>query len=97
MIRRPPRSTLSSSSAASDVYKRQPYHLGGHHPLDRWQTPQDLQQSFTPFLFSSFADPPNLWFTGGHFRISIPLVTLYFRGDRSRGCKVNGSFCRAEA
>ena len=27
MIRRPPRSTLSSSSAASDVYKRQPYQL----------------------------------------------------------------------
>eukprot|EP00658_Telonema_sp_P-2_P067200 TRINITY_DN56133_c0_g1_i1.p1 TRINITY_DN56133_c0_g1~~TRINITY_DN56133_c0_g1_i1.p1 ORF type:complete len:100 (-),score=24.51 TRINITY_DN56133_c0_g1_i1:141-440(-) len=26
MIRRPPRSTLSSSSAASDVYKRQPLH-----------------------------------------------------------------------
>src|SRR5674536_38991 len=26
MIRRPPRSTLSSSSAASDVYKRQPHH-----------------------------------------------------------------------
>src|SRR5665648_585232 len=25
MIRRPPRSTLSSSSAASDVYKRQPH------------------------------------------------------------------------
>src|SRR5674536_373696 len=25
LIRRPPRSTLSSSSAASDVYKRQPY------------------------------------------------------------------------
>ena len=25
MLRRPPRSTLSSSSAASDVYKRQPY------------------------------------------------------------------------
>src|SRR5450756_3247848 len=30
MIRRPPRSTQSRSSAASDVYKRQvyPYHLG---------------------------------------------------------------------
>eukprot|EP00656_Telonema_subtile_P015517 TRINITY_DN18147_c0_g1_i1.p1 TRINITY_DN18147_c0_g1~~TRINITY_DN18147_c0_g1_i1.p1 ORF type:complete len:103 (-),score=6.70 TRINITY_DN18147_c0_g1_i1:12-320(-) len=28
MIRRPPRSTLSSSSAASDVYKRQPHR---HH------------------------------------------------------------------
>src|SRR5664279_3891503 len=30
MIRRPPRSTLSSSSAASDVYKRQLY--GGFDP-----------------------------------------------------------------
>eukprot|EP00656_Telonema_subtile_P039797 TRINITY_DN4487_c0_g1_i1.p1 TRINITY_DN4487_c0_g1~~TRINITY_DN4487_c0_g1_i1.p1 ORF type:complete len:364 (+),score=48.97 TRINITY_DN4487_c0_g1_i1:87-1178(+) len=30
MIRRPPRSTLSSSSAASDVYKRQP------HPMAMW-------------------------------------------------------------
>src|SRR5665648_23039 len=29
MIRRPPRSTLSSSSAASDVYKRQEYRQGG--------------------------------------------------------------------
>eukprot|EP00658_Telonema_sp_P-2_P042906 TRINITY_DN3086_c0_g1_i5.p1 TRINITY_DN3086_c0_g1~~TRINITY_DN3086_c0_g1_i5.p1 ORF type:complete len:139 (+),score=21.63 TRINITY_DN3086_c0_g1_i5:128-544(+) len=27
MIRRPPRSTLSSSSAASDVYKRQPHRI----------------------------------------------------------------------
>src|SRR5664280_127693 len=31
MIRRPPRSTLSSSSAASDVYKRQSlYHMTAH-------------------------------------------------------------------
>ena len=29
MIRRPPRSTLDRSSAASDVYKRQVYDLGG--------------------------------------------------------------------
>eukprot|EP00656_Telonema_subtile_P003009 TRINITY_DN11384_c0_g1_i14.p1 TRINITY_DN11384_c0_g1~~TRINITY_DN11384_c0_g1_i14.p1 ORF type:complete len:112 (-),score=3.66 TRINITY_DN11384_c0_g1_i14:539-874(-) len=29
MIRRPPRSTLSSSSAASDVYKRQKLYLNG--------------------------------------------------------------------
>src|SRR5680860_565196 len=29
MIRRPPRSTQSRSSAASDVYKRQPGHLSG--------------------------------------------------------------------
>eukprot|EP00658_Telonema_sp_P-2_P063158 TRINITY_DN51879_c0_g1_i1.p2 TRINITY_DN51879_c0_g1~~TRINITY_DN51879_c0_g1_i1.p2 ORF type:complete len:116 (+),score=42.43 TRINITY_DN51879_c0_g1_i1:95-442(+) len=33
MIRRPPRSTLSSSSAASDVYKRQSHHKHpGHEP-----------------------------------------------------------------
>ena len=32
MIRRPPRSTLDRSSAASDVYKRQHHHLPlGHH------------------------------------------------------------------
>src|SRR5674536_377833 len=35
MIRRPPRSTLSSSSAASDVYKRQPFFL-----------PEELVQRF---------------------------------------------------
>ena len=33
MIRRPPRSTLSSSSAASDVYKRQIPTPTGHGPL----------------------------------------------------------------
>src|SRR5665648_1279306 len=31
MIRRPPRSTLSSSSAASDVYKRQELNLANDH------------------------------------------------------------------
>src|SRR5674536_85594 len=31
MIRRPPRSTLSSSSAASDVYKRQVQAVGAAH------------------------------------------------------------------
>eukprot|EP00658_Telonema_sp_P-2_P084754 TRINITY_DN949_c0_g1_i9.p1 TRINITY_DN949_c0_g1~~TRINITY_DN949_c0_g1_i9.p1 ORF type:complete len:133 (+),score=15.38 TRINITY_DN949_c0_g1_i9:138-536(+) len=33
MIRRPPRSTLSSSSAASDVYKRQKLPSGQHYLL----------------------------------------------------------------
>ena len=32
MIRRPPRSTLDRSSAASDVYKRQRQHRGGRGP-----------------------------------------------------------------
>eukprot|EP00658_Telonema_sp_P-2_P081520 TRINITY_DN8376_c0_g2_i2.p2 TRINITY_DN8376_c0_g2~~TRINITY_DN8376_c0_g2_i2.p2 ORF type:complete len:178 (+),score=50.57 TRINITY_DN8376_c0_g2_i2:65-598(+) len=37
MIRRPPRSTLSSSSAASDVYKRQVMlGLGWSYPADIW-------------------------------------------------------------
>ena len=34
MIRRPPRSTLDRSSAASDVYKRQGEALGGRLPGD---------------------------------------------------------------
>eukprot|EP00657_Telonema_sp_P-1_P000496 TRINITY_DN10935_c0_g1_i1.p1 TRINITY_DN10935_c0_g1~~TRINITY_DN10935_c0_g1_i1.p1 ORF type:complete len:249 (+),score=83.51 TRINITY_DN10935_c0_g1_i1:129-875(+) len=34
MIRRPPRSTQSRSSAASDVYKRQPVYLGASGPLN---------------------------------------------------------------
>ena len=33
MIRRPPRSTLSSSSAASDVYKRQLWHSAPNRPF----------------------------------------------------------------
>ena len=33
MIRRPPRSTQSRSSAASDVYKRQGYTIGGVSPI----------------------------------------------------------------
>src|SRR5664280_924737 len=36
MIRRPPRSTLSSSSAASDVYKRQNYN--NDHPVGQLAT-----------------------------------------------------------
>src|SRR5674536_149025 len=49
MIRRPPRSTLSSSSAASDVYKRQPHdcHRGrpNHRPNHRpW--PVALRQRY---------------------------------------------------
>src|SRR5665648_891401 len=48
MIRRPPRSTLSSSSAASDVYKRQVLGVDGHQlpwPLhrSRHQRPADHQ------------------------------------------------------
>src|SRR5664280_1951005 len=41
MIRRPPRSTLSSSSAASDVYKRQRFELVGCPGLAPLTAPED--------------------------------------------------------
>eukprot|EP00658_Telonema_sp_P-2_P063929 TRINITY_DN52779_c0_g1_i1.p2 TRINITY_DN52779_c0_g1~~TRINITY_DN52779_c0_g1_i1.p2 ORF type:complete len:130 (+),score=32.81 TRINITY_DN52779_c0_g1_i1:140-529(+) len=39
MIRRPPRSTLSSSSAASDVYKRQDFDPGFPHSRNGFDYP----------------------------------------------------------
>eukprot|EP00658_Telonema_sp_P-2_P052468 TRINITY_DN40691_c0_g1_i1.p2 TRINITY_DN40691_c0_g1~~TRINITY_DN40691_c0_g1_i1.p2 ORF type:complete len:102 (-),score=19.53 TRINITY_DN40691_c0_g1_i1:83-388(-) len=60
MIRRPPRSTLSSSSAASDVYKRQ-----GHMSLsilcDSWSpaiTIQRVVQSICSLLSDPEPDEP---------------------------------------
>eukprot|EP00656_Telonema_subtile_P014744 TRINITY_DN1761_c0_g1_i2.p1 TRINITY_DN1761_c0_g1~~TRINITY_DN1761_c0_g1_i2.p1 ORF type:complete len:248 (+),score=58.66 TRINITY_DN1761_c0_g1_i2:92-835(+) len=47
MIRRPPRSTLSSSSAASDVYKRQP-HVLSHQISDCAQSCSAIQSSYGP-------------------------------------------------
>src|SRR5665648_546010 len=57
MIRRPPRSTLSSSSAASDVYKRQGVHrvasllkrwlLGTHQGSVLSHHPQSYLEEFT--------------------------------------------------
>eukprot|EP00656_Telonema_subtile_P034211 TRINITY_DN38330_c0_g1_i2.p1 TRINITY_DN38330_c0_g1~~TRINITY_DN38330_c0_g1_i2.p1 ORF type:complete len:760 (-),score=205.61 TRINITY_DN38330_c0_g1_i2:140-2419(-) len=44
MIRRPPRSTLSSSSAASDVYKRQIFMVSEGMNADRPETPVDPAQ-----------------------------------------------------
>eukprot|EP00656_Telonema_subtile_P054449 TRINITY_DN814_c0_g1_i3.p2 TRINITY_DN814_c0_g1~~TRINITY_DN814_c0_g1_i3.p2 ORF type:complete len:150 (+),score=10.30 TRINITY_DN814_c0_g1_i3:87-536(+) len=57
MIRRPPRSTLSSSSAASDVYKRQMLYSGGFFsPTDRklmdqvrMASPSELAEIDLPF------------------------------------------------
>ena len=43
MIRRPPRSTLSPSSAASDVYKRQGWKMAKKRPLDWFFWKQWLQ------------------------------------------------------
>src|SRR5665648_1174841 len=53
MIRRPPRSTLSSSSAASDVYKRQIVHQVRLFLFHRLQD-QTLVESSGPLLHSCF-------------------------------------------
>src|SRR5665648_342679 len=47
MIRRPPRSTLSSSSAASDVYKRQNLRWKAPQPADNWDGVKETK-SFGP-------------------------------------------------
>ena len=44
MIRRPPRSTLSSSSAASDVYKRQVWDCGAWHGASWFQYPWNVEE-----------------------------------------------------
>eukprot|EP00656_Telonema_subtile_P027674 TRINITY_DN29806_c0_g1_i1.p1 TRINITY_DN29806_c0_g1~~TRINITY_DN29806_c0_g1_i1.p1 ORF type:complete len:106 (+),score=29.38 TRINITY_DN29806_c0_g1_i1:1-318(+) len=65
MVRRPPRSTLSSSSAASDVYKRQGFgsfqpslHRGGAAPglvhaqwaANEVQAPEESEESYAETL-----------------------------------------------
>src|SRR5678809_644242 len=56
MIRRPPRSRLDRSSAASDVYKRQPFELverrfvGSRGALWRHHASMELAQNFFPGL-----------------------------------------------
>src|SRR5674536_37571 len=91
MIRRPPRSTLSSSSAASDVYKRQlPAGLGGRLPLSqRADTPQPPggSQSVPPA-----AEPGRPWPAGRSAQVRTDALTQFtglapveLRGGRRAG------------
>src|SRR5664279_6109119 len=49
MLRRPPRSTLSSSSAASDVYKRQELQQpDGRQDIEGWRAPFDGLSQTSP-------------------------------------------------
>ena len=57
MIRRPPRSTQSRSSAASDVYKRQSHRYGGltdgervDAPQPQWEFPRELGNERSPIV-----------------------------------------------
>eukprot|EP00656_Telonema_subtile_P032712 TRINITY_DN35961_c0_g1_i1.p1 TRINITY_DN35961_c0_g1~~TRINITY_DN35961_c0_g1_i1.p1 ORF type:complete len:200 (+),score=49.80 TRINITY_DN35961_c0_g1_i1:89-688(+) len=56
MIRRPPRSTLSSSSAASDVYKRQPIAMTAEVGPDGARP-----RAVSELKFSLEADAPHMW------------------------------------
>src|SRR5664280_3360044 len=87
MIRRPPRSTLSSSSAASDVYKRQAGHPAPllrpvrPEPPDRILHPG--RRGLEPLLRVGHAAPPRL--------ISPPMSgapnITWHEGDVSRGTR----------
>src|SRR5664279_1657006 len=67
MIRRPPRSTLSSSSAASDVYKRQikdwignvPHHEWHIRTLQNLSRPVNVLTTHSSWLFASLALGPS--------------------------------------
>src|SRR5665648_210389 len=61
MIRRPPRSTLSSSSAASDVYKRQAYGyaVGQSDTVIGANSDVDFDLGAIPFQNSGFTSVPS--------------------------------------
>src|SRR5450756_24652 len=69
MIRRPPRSTQSRSSAASDVYKRQ---LSGIPKLKNWNV--DKKYSAILILFVVFivgsVFMPSLW-SGAYYKLNV--------------------------
>eukprot|EP00656_Telonema_subtile_P037841 TRINITY_DN4223_c0_g1_i2.p1 TRINITY_DN4223_c0_g1~~TRINITY_DN4223_c0_g1_i2.p1 ORF type:complete len:155 (-),score=63.86 TRINITY_DN4223_c0_g1_i2:110-574(-) len=76
MIRRPPRSTLSSSSAASDVYKRQLFEKGA---ADLQLIKQKLQEK-TNFLPEELADQLwriNVWCKGHKLKSVEQIDELY--------------------
>src|SRR5664279_3864717 len=70
MIRRPPRATLSSSSAASDVYKRQDLEI---NRADFWVTTSNKQLNFVQHIKTllgvngraAVVVPDNVLFEGG--------------------------------
>src|SRR5680860_1108461 len=69
MIRRPPRSTQSRSSAASDVYKRQ----AGHIVLVR-SDPRDIPRIITLSRATYRKMVQNLWWAAGYNIFAIPLA-----------------------
>eukprot|EP00658_Telonema_sp_P-2_P003944 TRINITY_DN11476_c0_g1_i3.p1 TRINITY_DN11476_c0_g1~~TRINITY_DN11476_c0_g1_i3.p1 ORF type:complete len:305 (+),score=1.49 TRINITY_DN11476_c0_g1_i3:108-1022(+) len=67
MIRRPPRSTLSSSSAASDVYKRQGF---DRSPLQRLLDDESTRNATSRMLRINYRSHPNI----------LSIVNLHYNG-----------------
>src|SRR5665648_15445 len=81
MIRRPPRSTLSSSSAASDVYKRQEC----HHPFSfQNRQRQLLQLFFYHYTYNTFILNLFFWFCKDHSSRRSLQNACYHNLDRLR-------------
>ena len=85
MIRRPPRSTLDRSSAASDVYKRQVLTLADLTVVDSGIAVESIAQLSTPILlifaatiraWTFFAGMRFLRATGSLFPLFIPALSL---------------------
>ena len=61
MIRRPPRSTLDRSSAASDVYKRQEHHAYGETDEESGEYTEDLAAQMLATTQGIEFDPDVAW------------------------------------
>ena len=81
MIRRPPRSTLDRSSAASDVYKRQlkydPLYWGAVFPLGMYAVSTHRMSEAMGFNFLGFLPPTFLYIAlVAWAAVSYTLLTL---------------------
>ena len=100
MTRRPPRSTQSRSSAASDVYKRQLYPLGYQKPAEfyspKYDVPDSLQADKTDFRTTVYWNPKIQTDSTGHAKVSF--YTTDMKHDMEyilEGITENGIPCRA--
>src|SRR5664279_3910819 len=94
MIRRPPRSTLSSSSASSDVYKRQPDLILHHYPSSPFSEKIRLALGYKKLMWKSVIIPPImpkpdvLALTGGYRKTPILQVGADVYCDTALICDV---------
>ena len=102
MIRRPPRSTLSASSAASDVYKRQHTHTHTHHnTTQHTHNTTHTQHNTTQHTHTSRAEERQIIAMLAKGKQNVHRVTLSarfvttYRGHHVRGSPRSGVTKRA--